>query len=79
VIAISGVETTGGTADVINLTIDNAASLMSDPLLGTVFQTTFTKSVTPVYLNVILKLNYSIEHIIASFVSAPGRFINSAL
>ena len=58
---------------------ENAASLMPDPLLGTVFQTTFIKSVTPVYLNAVLKLNYSVEHIVASFVSAPGRFISSAL
>ena len=27
----------------------------------------------------ILKLNYSIEHIVASFVSAPGPFVNSAV
>jgi len=58
---------------------ENAASLTPDPLLGTVFLPTFIKSVTPVYLNTVLKLNYSVEHIVASFVSAPGRFVNSAL
>jgi len=49
---------------------ENAASLMPDPLLGTVFQTTFIKSVTPVYLNAVLKLNYSVEHIVAIVLSA---------
>jgi len=59
---------------------ENAASLMPDPLLGTVFLPTFIKSVTLVYmyLNSVLKLNYSVEHIVASFVSAPRRFVNSA-
>ena len=59
--------------------LENAASLMPDRLLRTVFQPTFIKSVTPVYLNAVLKLNYSVEHIVASFVSAPGRFVNSTL
>ena len=58
---------------------ENAASLTPDPLLGTVSLPTFIKSVAPVYLNVVLKLNYSVEHIVASFVSAPERFVNSAL
>jgi len=56
---------------------ENAASVMLDPLLGTVFLPTFIKSVT--YLNAVLKLNYSVEHIVASFVSAPGQFVNSAV
>jgi len=58
---------------------ENAASLTPDPLLGTVFLPTFIKSVTPVYLNDVLKLNYSVELIVASFAGASGRFIKSAL
>jgi len=58
---------------------ENVASLTPDPLLGTVFLPTFIKSVTPAYLNAVLKLNYFVEHIVASFVSSPGRFVNSAL
>ena len=44
-----------------------------------VFCTIFTKSLTLVFLSVALKLNYFAEHITASCVSAPGRFVNSAL
>jgi len=47
---------------------ESATSVMPDPLLGTVFQPSFIKSV--------LKLNYSVELIVTSFVSATLQYLN---
>ena len=43
----------GVNTSVFNKNLPSAFSVMLDPLLGTVFRTTFTKSMTPVFLRVV--------------------------
>jgi len=47
--------------------LESVASVMLDPLLGTVFQITSIKSVILAFSTVALKLNYFVEHTFASF------------
>jgi len=58
---------------------ESAASVLLDPLLGTVFHTAYFILVTLVFSSAASKLKYFIQHTSLVLVSAPGRSVNSAV